>query len=78
MWSHLAFSKPEAVTHFYGKQNAQSEPDAEPWWSRSKQAMALLVLLWLRTELHGNCPDGGCHRLRNEKGRLSCPRRPFT
>jgi hypothetical protein len=52
MWSHLAFDKPEAVTHFYGQQNAQSEPDAEPWWSRSKQAMALLILLWLCTELH--------------------------
>jgi hypothetical protein len=33
------------------QQTARSEPDAEPWWSTSEQAMALLVLLWL-TELH--------------------------
>ncbi len=29
--------------------NAQSEPDTEPWWSKSERAMALLILLWLYT-----------------------------
>jgi len=32
--------------------NAKSELDAEPWWSTSEQAMKLLILLWLCTELH--------------------------
>jgi hypothetical protein len=36
----------------YLQQNAQSESDSEPWWSTSEQAMALLILLWLYTELH--------------------------
>ena len=30
-------------------QHAQSEPETEPWWSTSEQAMALLILLWLCT-----------------------------
>jgi hypothetical protein len=34
------------------KQNAKSELDREPWWSSPEQAMALLILLWLCTELH--------------------------
>jgi len=29
--------------------NAKSELDAEPWWSKSEQAMKLLILLWLCT-----------------------------
>ena len=37
----------------YLQLNAQSESDSEPWWSTSEQAMALLILLWLCTELHG-------------------------
>ena len=34
------------------KQNSQSEPaNPEPWWSTSEQAMWLLILLWLCTEI---------------------------
>ena len=34
------------------QQHAKSVPDAEPWWSTSEQAMALLILLWLYTEIN--------------------------
>jgi len=30
-------------------QYVQSEPETEPWWRTSEQAMALLILLWLCT-----------------------------
>jgi hypothetical protein len=38
------------------EQNAQSEPEAERWWGTSEQAMALLILLRLCTELHWQLP----------------------
>jgi hypothetical protein len=35
------------------KQNLQSEPaNAGPWWNTSEEAMLLLILLWLCTEIH--------------------------
>jgi len=48
MW----FQQAEQREALHLQQNAESERAAAPWWSTSEQAMGLLILIWLCTEIH--------------------------
>src|SRR5215470_19474031 len=43
-------------------QYVQSEPEGEPWWRTSEQAMALLILLWLCTGIDCTWTDRSLSR----------------
>jgi len=40
-----------AMAGFCQRDEAKAQPEAEPWWSTSEQAMMLFILLWLCTAI---------------------------